>query len=72
MTRTSWLEKLIHEWCDEHPRAEVEVPESLQACAAGEDDYGIDTRRYDWRRWENNVEAAEAYVARELFSEVDD
>ncbi|KAK3902651.1 hypothetical protein C8A05DRAFT_33658 [Staphylotrichum tortipilum] len=44
---------------------EVEMPEELDKCADGEsehDGWGWDPRRYEWRRWEEDLEAAEEFL----------
>ncbi len=42
------------------------MPEELDKCADGEsehDGWGWDPKGYDWRQWEEDVEAAEAFLA---------
>ncbi|KAK4148866.1 kinetochore Sim4 complex subunit FTA2-domain-containing protein [Chaetomidium leptoderma] len=51
---------------------EVDMKE-LDACAIGEgenDGYGIDPRRYDWRKWEDHrtLEATEAFLEHEIYA----
>ncbi|KAH6842894.1 kinetochore Sim4 complex subunit FTA2-domain-containing protein [Chaetomium sp. MPI-CAGE-AT-0009] len=48
----------------------VDVPRELEACACGtseNDGYGTDPRRYDWRKWEDDLEAVDAFMEHELW-----
>jgi hypothetical protein len=56
---------------------EVEIPEALKNCASGRGEngaYGTDPRLCDWRQWEEDVEAAEAFFENQLYTrpEVED
>ncbi|KAK7728640.1 hypothetical protein SLS63_006501 [Diaporthe eres] len=55
-----WMETLVVD--------ELDIPESLQGCDAGENDRGTDPRGYNWLRWEEDGEAAAAYVDLDLFT----
>jgi len=49
---------------------EVELPEALVASVLGEnetDGYGADPRRYDWRKWEPDLDAADEFLEHDLF-----
>ncbi len=48
----------------------VKMPEELDKCAMGEseqDGWGWDLRRYEWRKWEENLEAAEEFLREGAF-----
>jgi hypothetical protein len=48
----------------------VDFPRELDAFACGEsekDGYGTDPRRYDWRKWEDDLEAVDAFVEHKLY-----
>ncbi|KAI7777120.1 hypothetical protein LA080_003965 [Diaporthe eres] len=59
MLQDWWMETLVVD--------ELDIPESLQGCDAGENDHGTDPRRYNWLRWEEDGEAAAEYVQLNLF-----
>jgi serine/threonine protein kinase len=53
---------------------EVVIPKELQDCASGEgkgelDRFGADPTAYDWRKWEEDVEAADTFMEQELYAE---
>lgn len=60
MLQDWWMETLVVD--------ELEIPDSLQRCDAGENDHGTDPRGYNWLRWEDDGEDAAAYVKSELFA----
>ena len=48
----------------------VDFPRELEASACGEsekDGYGTDPRRYDWRKWEEDLETVDAFMENELY-----
>jgi hypothetical protein len=52
----------------------VEIPQELRDCASGKgaanngaDQYGIDPRFYDWRKWEDDLDAVDAFHNCELY-----
>lgn len=53
----------------------VEIPRELQDCASakgesgqyGTDRFGTDPRFYDWRKWEEDLEAVDAFHEHELY-----
>ncbi|KAK3295066.1 kinetochore Sim4 complex subunit FTA2-domain-containing protein [Chaetomium fimeti] len=50
---------------------EVDSWKELGACACGQsenDGYGADPRRYDWRKWEDDLEAVDAFLEHELYA----
>lgn len=66
---THGLLVMLQDWWMQTPAVdELEIPDSLQRCDAGELDLGTDPRGYDWLRWEEDGEAAAAYVKSELFA----
>lgn len=50
---------------------DVEIPEDLQDCASGKgqngDGFGTDPTHYDWRKWEKNLGAVDAFMTTKLF-----
>ncbi|KAG7291192.1 hypothetical protein NEMBOFW57_001204 [Staphylotrichum longicolle] len=49
----------------------VKIPEELTACMCGKsenDRFGTDPRRYDWRRWEVDIEAVDHFWQHELYA----
>ncbi|KAL1872711.1 hypothetical protein Daus18300_004257 [Diaporthe australafricana] len=69
MLDTHGLLVMLQDWWVATPGVnEMEIPESLHNCDAGGNDYGTDPRGYDWLRWEEDGEAAAAYVKRQLFT----
>ncbi|KAL2139930.1 hypothetical protein VTI28DRAFT_4475 [Corynascus sepedonium] len=51
---------------------EVVIPEELQACAAGKSQngrYGNDPRLYDWRKWEEDLDAVDTFLEHELYAQ---
>ncbi|KAK4187402.1 kinetochore Sim4 complex subunit FTA2-domain-containing protein [Podospora australis] len=66
------LESVVLDWIWEHRKLNAEVPKSLNRAtlvAQGSENYNIDPRKYDWRKWEADVKAANAYVECDLFEE---
>jgi serine/threonine protein kinase len=50
----------------------VDFPQELDACACGKsekDGYGIDPRRYDWRKREDDLGVVDAFIAHKLYSQ---
>lgn len=54
MLQDWWMETLAVD--------ELDIPKSLQRCDTGENGHGTDPRGYNWLRWEEDGEAATAYV----------
>jgi hypothetical protein len=51
---------------------QVKRPQELQDCASGEgenDRYGTNPQLYDWRKWEQDLEAVDAFLGHELYAE---
>ena len=49
----------------------VKIPEELTACMCGKSDndrIGNDPRRYDWRRWEADIQAVDFFWQHELYA----
>ncbi len=49
---------------------EVDLPDEFMACVLEEsenDGCGTDPRRYDWRRWEADLEAVDAFMENDLY-----
>jgi hypothetical protein len=47
----------------------------MRDCASGNgpgDGYGADPRLYDWRKWEDDLAAVDAFIEHELYAEVDE
>jgi serine/threonine protein kinase len=71
------LEVAVVEWdmAGEWGESEVEIPQELQDCASGEgqskedgtDRFGNNPTSYDWRKWEEDLEATDAFHKHELF-----
>lgn len=66
------LENTLIAYYQAHPEEPIDVLESLQNSVGGisgvNTDYGVDPRDYNWYKWEESVEEADAYVAEELFA----
>jgi len=50
---------------------EVNIPEDLTKCESGKgegelDRYGVDPRLYDWRKWEEDPDEADRFLAEKL------
>lgn len=48
---------------------ELDFPESLDWCGSGESDDGTDPREHNWLQWEEDGEAAKAYVQLNIYSQ---
>jgi len=69
MLDTHRLLVMLQDWWVVTPAVkELDIPESMVYCDEGGNDYGTDPRAYDWLRWEEDGEAAAAYVQGELFA----
>ncbi|KAK4033491.1 kinetochore Sim4 complex subunit FTA2-domain-containing protein [Parachaetomium inaequale] len=56
---------------------EVEISQDLQDCASGKGEgergpFGVDPRLYDWRKWEEDLVAADEFMEHELYAEVEE
>jgi hypothetical protein len=65
------LQNTIIEWgmANNWKWSEVVIPDELNKCASGisqNDGSGTDPRLYDWRKWEKDLAAAEAFQEKEL------
>ncbi|KAL2126480.1 hypothetical protein VTI74DRAFT_830 [Chaetomium olivicolor] len=66
----SGLWDILYAWSNEYPRKQIAAPEDLDYCTNTlGDDCGYDPRTYDWRRWEEDEETADEYVANKLFTD---
>ena len=68
------LENMLIAWSQCNPSEPIDALESLQRFVGGygpNGNYGHDPREYDWRKTEESVEIADAYVAGELFADQD-
>ncbi|KAK3303416.1 kinetochore Sim4 complex subunit FTA2-domain-containing protein [Chaetomium strumarium] len=59
---------LLITWFNLNPNEQLAIPERLDYCVNTlTDDVGYDPRRYNWRKWEEDVRMADSYIAHELF-----
>lgn len=69
MRKTNSLLVMLQDWWVANSAVDkLEIPDSLHRCDEDENDHGTDSRGYNWLRWEEDGEAAMAYVKWELFS----
>jgi hypothetical protein len=70
----SGLERSIVDWgiANQWDWDNVGFPEEIQTCAIGESQnggYGNDPRLYDWRRWEEDLDAVDAFLDHDLYGQ---
>jgi hypothetical protein len=64
------LQNCIVDWGLQDGWEEVNLPKKLLACILKESEHdgcGTDPRRYDWRKWEKDLAAVDAFMENELY-----
>ncbi|KAK0744467.1 kinetochore Sim4 complex subunit FTA2-domain-containing protein [Apiosordaria backusii] len=65
----AFQELLIDYWYNEEVTTELEWPKGYTEARDDIENFGIDPRDYDWRKWEESREDADAYVALSLYGD---